>query len=251
MSTHRKRTSSTKTTQDLRRIKKSKKPRRQLPFILRKFFDIFQLAIRILALLGRTVLLGIKIIFLIFLRMTPVNRVGLLIFGIGILFFGVSLSYHGVRLPESKTVTIDPIQIDQSLTKNTAGVDIPTRILLPHVGIDIPVKLSHVIHGYWELSEMTASYGEGSGVPGNPGNAVIFAHARQGLFLPLKDVSVGDRVYLFTQNKYFMYTVTEKKEVSPTDIYVIKPTDIEQLTLYTCSGFIDSKRLVVTARPTQ
>ena len=47
---------------------------------------------------------------------------------------------------------------------------------------------------------------------------------------------------------WFNYTVSEIKEVIPSQIEVIAPTPDETLTLYTCSGFGDSMRLIVIAK---
>lgn len=126
----------------------------------------------------------------------------------------------------------------------------PNRIILPDLSIDLPVKKAKVITGYWEVFTDTAGWGEGSGIPGQPGNQVIFAHAREGLFLPLRKIKRGMKIYVFNQDKYFSYEVKEIKEVLPNQIETIAPTSDETLTLYTCSGFEDSKRLIVVAKRT-
>lgn len=93
--------------------------------------------------------------------------------------------------------------------------------------------------------------GDGSGIPGKEGNQVVFAHAREGLFLPLRSIESGEAIYVFTASKWYRYIVKEIKEVLPTQIEVIAPTEDETLTLYTCSGFSDSKRLIVVAKPSE
>ncbi len=125
----------------------------------------------------------------------------------------------------------------------------PNRIILPSLSIDIPVRISPIKQGYWVVYKDSAGFGEGSTAPGNKGNTVIFAHAREGLFLGLKTIRIGARIYVFTQDRYFTYIVTEIKEVLPNDIEVISPTIDETLTLYTCSGFLDKKRLIVIGKP--
>lgn len=124
----------------------------------------------------------------------------------------------------------------------------PQRIVVPAISTDIAVKPAKVIKGKWEVFEDSAAFGLGSTEPGKAGNTVIFAHARKGLFLPLRDIKNSDKVYLMTKDKWFAYEVKEIKEVLPSDISVIKPTEDETLTLYTCSGFADSKRLIVVAK---
>ena len=150
-----------------------------------------------------------------------------------------------VPIPNSK----NPIKINESLYKNLTTQNLPVRILLPKENIDINVIPAKIINGYWELSDNTASYGQGSGVPGQNGNTVIFAHARVGLFYNLKDVQMGDTVYVFTKNKWYRYKVNKITAVYPNQTEVIKPTKNEVLTLYTCTGFSDEKRLIVQAIP--
>ena len=126
---------------------------------------------------------------------------------------------------------------------------LPVRILIPNANIDLPIVSAKVINGYWELSETTASYGLGSGLPGENGNTVIFAHARDGLFYNLKDVKMGDIVYVFSKNMWFRYKVNKITAVYPNEVDVINPTKTQVLTLYTCTGFDDQKRLIVQAIP--
>lgn len=124
----------------------------------------------------------------------------------------------------------------------------PERLIIPSLSVDLPVEEARVINGYWEVFEDKAGWGLGSGLPGNSGNQVIFAHARPGLFLPLKKIKEGMKVYVLTGGGWFEYEVREIREVYPNQTQVIKPTQEERLTLYTCSGFADSKRLIVVAK---
>jgi len=91
-----------------------------------------------------------------------------------------------------------PIRIAEGLLSDKPATQPPTRIIIPRLVIDIPVRESRVVGGYWEVSETTASHGIGSGNPGEIGNMVIFAHARAGLFLPLRDIREDDSIYVLT-----------------------------------------------------
>lgn len=174
---------------------------------------------------------------------------------LGLLFLVLALailvlpSYIPLQSQNTISNTKDPIKISSQLLGMEENGNNPVRILIPHAGIDLPVVNAKVVNGYWELSDNTASYGLGSGHPGMPGNTVIFAHARQGLFYNLKDVNVGDIVYVFTKNKWYRYKVNKITAVYPNQTEVIQPTKTDTLTLYTCTGFYDEKRLIVTAIP--
>lgn len=86
-----------------------------------------------------------------------------------------------------KSDLIDSINTEKSFyLGNYTLENTPMRITIPRVGIDLPVKMANVVNGEWELFSDSAAFGRGSSPLGVGGNTVIFAHARQGLFYPLK-----------------------------------------------------------------
>lgn len=142
----------------------------------------------------------------------------------------------------------EPIQADFKAPEPASPSELPVKIIIPSISLDLPVLPSKIIKGYWELSETTASFGLGSAPPGKVGNTVIFAHARKGLFGSLDKVKKDDQVYVLTEKGWFLYKIAEIKEVWPNQVEVIKPAPEETLTLYTCSGFADTKRLIVIGK---
>lgn len=166
-----------------------------------------------------------------------------LLFGISILLLGFFAIFNSL-----KTFNPEPVRAEGFVKTDVIKGKEPQRIIIPEVGIDIPVKYSKIIGGYWQVFEDVAGWGEGSGYPGESGNQVIFAHARVGLFLPLRNVKSDTKIYVMQENNWYTYKVTEIKEVYPNQIEVVKPTIDETLTLYTCSGYQDSKRLIVVAK---
>ncbi len=150
------------------------------------------------------------------------------------------------------SATSEQISIAQallSIVRPEASNASPTRIIIPRLSINLPVVEAPVVNGFWKLSDTSASHGVGSANPGEKGNAVIFAHARDGLFGPLRTIVSGDTIYVLTGKRWLGYTAGAIKLVSPHDTAIIAPTSDETLTLFTCSGFLDQKRLVVTAKP--
>jgi LPXTG-site transpeptidase (sortase) family protein len=170
---------------------------------------------------------------------------------IGILFFALAIIIliAPQLMPKKALDNKNPIKINSALYSSKNIANDPIRILIPKADIDLKVIDAPIVNGYWQLSENTASYGLGSGTPGTKSNTVIFAHARQGLFYNLKDVKLNDIVYIFTKNQWYRYRVNKIIAVYPNQTEVIKPTKSEVLTLYTCTGFYDEKRLIVTAVP--
>jgi len=169
--------------------------------------------------------------------------------GISFLALALLILFLPQLLPKKIVDNKNPIKINSGLYSSKTIANNPIRILIPKADIDLKIINAQIVDGYWELSDNTASYGLGSGHPGEKNNTVIFAHARQGLFYNLKDVKVNDIIYVFTKEKWYRYKVAKIDAVYPNQTDVIMPTKNEVLTLYTCTGFYDEKRLIVTAIP--
>lgn len=169
----------------------------------------------------------------------------LVILGLLLIFLG-SKEYLRIFLTTSfRQEPVSTVGFESKInTKNP-----PVQILIPELKIDLPVKKAEIVDGYWEVFPDSAGWGDGSGYPGESGNQVIFAHARWGLFLPLRKAKVDMEIVVKTNSSEFRYRIKEIKEVFPNEVGVISPTNDETLTLYTCSGFNDNKRLIVIAKP--
>lgn len=190
---------------------------------------------------------------------TRTNKFGAprLILSITLLFIGVSFIWPPSARPSTSPILTNEQVVDISQAAIPAGnitppvsIDpssLPVRVVIPKVGIDVPVSASQIVAGYWQVSSSTASYGMGSGLIGQKGNAVIFAHDRLDQFLPLKSATIGTRIYVYTSKSWHVYVIKTKKKVAATDISVVAPTTSEMLTLYTCDGINDSERLIVQA----
>lgn len=181
-------------------------------------------------------------------KKAPVPKLAL---GFSLLFLGVLIfiGKTSEQLPKSSSFKTEPVEIELFSEKDYDETKLPRRIIIPELNIDLEVDKSEIVEGYWEVFEDKAGWGVGSGIPGEPGNQVIFAHAREGLFLPLRSIKEGQKIFILTKSKWYRYEVKEIKEVYPNQVEVIAPTQDETLTLYTCSGFADTKRLIVVAKP--
>lgn len=170
--------------------------------------------------------------------------------GFALLALGALLVFVHPRMQSESQASFasEPVKVEGFDAGRQGSEALPERIVIPELSIDLAVKEAKIVKGYWQVFPDSAAWGEGSGYPGKPGNQVIFAHVREGLFLPLKDVKNGMRVYVLTEGNWYGYEVREIKDVYPNQIEVIAPTEDETLTLYTCTGFQDSKRLIVVAK---
>lgn len=125
----------------------------------------------------------------------------------------------------------------------------PSHISISSV-IDIPVIEGDYVNGEWTDTRESAVYYIGSATPFTGGNTIIYAHNNRNLFGRLKEVQEGDIVDVKLSsglNRHYRVAQIQTLEESETE--PLYPTDHEQLTLYTCTGFLDKQRLVVTAVP--
>jgi sortase A len=77
---------------------------------------------------------------------------------------------------------------------------------------------------------------ESSALPGETGNDVIAGH-RDLYFRPLRNVAVGDDVFLDSPDGRVHYRVAWTRVVNPHDVSVLAPSDGDVLTLITCYPF--------------
>lgn len=125
------------------------------------------------------------------------------------------------------------------------SVNKPTNIKIPKLNLDLAVSPSVVKGNDWQLFDDRVAWLSTSSLPGE-GNVILYAHDRIGLFGELYKLKKGDEISIFSKDTWKTYKVTEVHEVTPTDINSIL-SDRIRLTLYTCSGAFDQKRLVVYA----
>jgi len=124
----------------------------------------------------------------------------------------------------------------------------PARIIIPSLKINLLVFSAKAEGNKWEFFENAASYLSGSGIPGQKGNVVIYSHNKRHLFGSLLRIKKGAEIKIENKKgESFSYEVLEAKIVSPSQIEILLPSDEPILTLYTCTGFADSKRFVVKA----
>ena len=128
---------------------------------------------------------------------------------------------------------------------------VPTNIIISGVDINLPIEESHIVGGVWEISETGASFLSSSARPGEMGNIVIYGHNKKKLFGNLINKNlIGQLIQIRSEDgTFYEYKISNVKTVSPTNIEDVLPTETETLTLYTCTGILDSKRLIIKAYP--
>lgn len=141
-----------------------------------------------------------------------------------------------------------PPQVPESQLQEDIAFTKPKTVYIPAMAEILSVSDGYVEGDRWSTSQIGVSYYISSAIPGQ-GNTVIYGHNIKGILGGLWRVQEGDYIYVVLTNGDFVkYQVFERKEIEPTQVRILDRTNDSRLTLYTCSGFLDTARFVVVAR---
>jgi sortase A len=128
----------------------------------------------------------------------------------------------------------------------TPGPKQAVRLVLSTIDVD-----HQVVQGdSWDQLKRGIGQHIGTGDPGQPGNMVFSAHndVFGEIFRDLELLNPGDEVTVYTQVEKFVYVITGKEIVEPTEVSVMAPTVGPTLTLISCYPYlVDTQRIVVFA----
>jgi LPXTG-site transpeptidase (sortase) family protein len=137
-------------------------------------------------------------------------------------------------------------------------------ILIPKLGIDeqvVPNVDPNNPDIYLPVLQHAVAHAKGSVFPGDPGSIYLFAHSADNwwdiehynaVFYTLNNLSEGDEVVIFFENRRYDYVVSKKLISDPQDTTLItsKHTGPQQLVLQTCwPPGTTFKRLYIVAKP--
>jgi LPXTG-site transpeptidase (sortase) family protein len=134
------------------------------------------------------------------------------------------------------------------------------KIVIPKINVDAPLVdikdysnasiLEGIKHGIGHYP--------GTAEPGRVGNAFYTAHSSyywwsdgkyNQVFALLHNVSTGDLIYVYYKGGKYVYQVTDKIVVNPSDVHVLDQTDEPILSLMTCTPTgTNLRRLIVHAK---
>lgn len=125
---------------------------------------------------------------------------------------------------------------------------LPVRITIQSAHIDIPIFPEKIANGIWQTTDNGAAYLATSPIPGTVGNSIIYAHDFASLFGNLVTLRPGEEVTIqFSDRSIEKFTVMDTSIVSPSQSSILAPTKDRRITLYTCTGWFDSRRFVAVA----
>ncbi len=167
------------------------------------------------------------------------------LFALGLLLLTSFLVYR-IHLLLRLSFAANPTSIDFHTSSNAS---LPTRIRVPRADIDLDVFPTLINEGIWQINPRGASYLFTSARPDQSGPIIIYAHNTRDRFGPLKRLNRGDVLLLSDElGKTHQYQVEQILTVSPDHIEALQANE-ETLVIYTCTGWLDSQRLVIRGLP--
>jgi LPXTG-site transpeptidase (sortase) family protein len=138
-------------------------------------------------------------------------------------------------------------QEDQT-TAHGPDENIPTHIFIKWF-VDTDIETHVFAQNRWTIAENAASYLMQSGKPGQAGNIILYGHNKRDILGNIRALKGGEIIELTTLGgQVLRYQVILLEEVDPKNLRYLQPTDEEVLTIYTCSGLLDSQRFIVRAK---
>jgi len=135
-------------------------------------------------------------------------------------------------------------------TQSSLGPHQPTRLKISDIKVDLPIFPAKIRSGNWEATTQGVSYLASTPIPGEPGNSVIYGHDYLSLLGNLTKLGQGASIQIvYADGSHRNFAVVSRLVVSPSQTEILNNTADTRLTIYTCTGFFDSQRLVLTAVP--
>jgi len=139
---------------------------------------------------------------------------------------------------------------------NAAAVDVasgqPLAFMdIPAIGVETTVLegLTYAPAVWTDLLRDGPAHVQGSALPGQPGNMVVFGHLNiwGAVFMHLDQVAPGDLVQFQTTYGAFTYRLTGSQTIAQTDFAAValRKGGPATLQLVTCEGALDQQRLLV------
>jgi LPXTG-site transpeptidase (sortase) family protein len=131
------------------------------------------------------------------------------------------------------------------------------RINIPALNLIVPVVGVQLKNGTWDVSWLWGQAGwlQKTSYPTFPGNSVVTGHdvnadGTPGPFSRIKQLQVGDYIFVELNGYRYTYKVVSNSRVSPNDISILRHEEKPWLTLVTCDKYDEKtgtylKRVVV------
>lgn len=159
----------------------------------------------------------------------------------------VGLVYTGylvyVRIVPSSLAFSDQPQVVTADQQN-----VPRLLIIEELSILLPIAQARVEDEIWQTNPDGISYLATTPVPGEIGNSILYGHNWPNRLGRLNHIKPGMEIIVVLSNgTKKSFKVEHTQVVTPDQTHILSTTNDRRITLFTCTGFFDSKRLVVTA----
>lgn len=180
---------------------------------------------------------------------SPVSHSRIKLMTIPLIIGGIVLVAGGLVKQTNYQRSMAPLTAISVTQNEASNSGVPKKIIIGEA-VNIPLDEAQLVGQKWTVSPVNGTYLLNSARLGQVGNMIIYGHNLKSIFGNLKMVETGDRVTLTDElGKDWTYRVVKTVVINPADSSWLQDTDIPMLTIYTCAGFMDSKRLIVRAVP--
>ncbi len=163
--------------------------------------------------------------------------------GLLLLLFGAYLVFQRYS---PKTIEFNNLKVVSASSSNL----IPVRIIIPSQKIDEGIYGAKITNGQWETTDKGISYLLSSPVPGARGNSILYGHNWISLLGKLTNMKPGQTIQIVLNNgQTRTFVIQFTSVVDPNETHILAQTKDSRITIYTCTGFLDSKRFVAVATP--
>lgn len=148
--------------------------------------------------------------------------------------------------PQKLAFNID----ETSAFKNLSTSEInPVGLKIDSINLVLPITESEIKDNKWQASTTSVSYLKTSPIPGQKGNSILYGHNWPNLLGNLKNTGPGDTInIIYSDNSRRDFEIDYKTQVDPNQTLILENSEDNRITLYTCTGFLDTQRLVVVAK---
>lgn len=174
-------------------------------------------------------------------KVFPFLSIALILLGAGMLFaasfdtIASNSDFNSSQIPDRNEVVQTPVK--------------PAKIYVTKLGRTLDISDGTVVDNRWTISTTGVSYLTTSGDLGGVGNVVLYGHNTKAVLGGLWKVQNGDIVEITgIDGKVYKYEIFERREVKPNQVEILNHTEDSRLTIFTCSGFLDSARFVVVGK---
>ena len=159
--------------------------------------------------------------------------------------FILSLPFLPILLPmQPKAATR---QVVETSSSELAGS--PTRVIFPKLDLSVPLFAVPYAEEKWTVPTGGAAILTNPSAVGASGQ-VIYGHNWRSVFASLTKASAGDVIATeYANGQRMLYSVTEVFETGSSDRSALTRGSSTSLIVYTCTGWLDSRRVVVVAEP--